>query len=259
MWIMLWHSGFKKRTIYLPRGTLVQIQESAKLEAAETAKAKAQKNCFISEADTLMAWAARKIMMAEARPKPVTIMAAVNVRFRLSSILDKATTHQGGVYMQNMVLACFSCLGAAAPLAACGEIALECRRLITPQTTKEQMLGLLLVLRKMRDEGKEAKMPFCGQSDGLLILWNDLSKIDLLSAVNFRAAVLQQNDLERKRINPPGTMEYHHLQRLKPNYWVVNTFTVLGKDHNGGCWIMGLLSPKVWDVFQMEFNTESSS
>ncbi|PSR82294.1 hypothetical protein BD289DRAFT_371436 [Coniella lustricola] len=253
LWTVIWYHGFEKRTIYLPKSKILQIQESTRLEAAEAAKIKAQESCFISEADILMAWAAEKVIMAEAQSKPVTIMAAVNVRFRLSSVTEKITVNHGGVYLQNMVLACFACLPTALRPVSCGAIALECRRLFTQQTTEEEMLKLLRVLRKMRDAGKEAKMPLCGQSDALLILWNDLSKIDLLSAANFSAAVLTQNKSIRTGSNAPGTMEYHHLQRLKPNYWVANTFTVLGKDHHGGCWIMGLLSPKVWERFHRDF------
>ncbi|KAF3760398.1 hypothetical protein M406DRAFT_343506 [Cryphonectria parasitica EP155] len=253
VWAAVRDHGVEKRTIYLPRSTLVQLQDKAKVEAAEVVLSQGQKSGFISNGDVLMAWAARLVALAEARPKPVTIMAAVNARLRLASILEKPPGSQG-VYMQNMVLACFASLVAGLSQGSLGPIALECRRHVAQQTTERQMIGLLRLFGKLRDNGKEAKMPYCGESDALLILWNDLTKVDLVNAADFSPAVLHQGAKEESRINPLGTMVYHHLQRLKPNKWMGNTFTVLGNDPEGGCWIMGILAPRVWTAFQKELS-----
>lgn len=225
----------ESKIIYLPNSTIAQLRRQAMGNLNAAPKQQPREDTFMSGSDILSAWIAHIIASTEPRPRPVTIVRAINARFRLASTCQ---TPEKGVYVQNMVLASFTCLSPRVASGPLGTVALENRRQLAEQTTNQQMIMLLQSLRQ-RIEGGQQPTILCGEPDALPIIFNDLTKANLIRAVDFKPAVLQQGDAEELRSNPVGTMVYHHFQPLKKIAWKKgNGCVVLGKDHRGGTWIM---------------------
>lgn len=234
------------QTVYIPSSTIAQLRRQA-IESIEAAPEETHtENSFMSESDVLTAWITQIIVSSEPRPRPVTIMRAINARFRLASILQ---TPEKGVYVQNMVLASFASLSPQVARGPLGTIALENRRQLAEQTTEPQLLMLLQSLRKRIERGREPII-LSGEPDSLPIVFNDLTKVNFIGAVNFEPAVLRTGDAEQARNNPIGTMVYHHFQSLKKTALNRNWFVVLGKDHQGGTWVMAALTRRSSTVFE---------
>lgn len=232
--------------VHLPNSAIAQLRCQAMGSIEAATKDESHENIFISEGDILTAWIAQIIASSEPRPRPVTIMRAINARFRLASILQ---TPEKGVYVQNMVLASFTSLSPQVARGSLGTMALENRRQLAEQTTEQQMLMLLQVLRQKIERGQEPTI-LSGEPSSLPIVFNDLTKVNLISAVDFKPAVLRQGDACESRSNPVGTMVYHHFQSLKQTAWRRNWFVVLGKDHQGGTWVMAALTRKSSTTFK---------
>lgn len=231
----------ESKIIYLPNSTIAQLRRQAMGNMNALPKQQPRENNFMSEGDILSAWIAHIVASTEPRPRPVTIVRAINARFRLASILQ---TPDKGVYVQNMVMMSFTCLPPRVASGPLGTVALELRRQLAEQTTKQQMLMLLQSLRQRIERGQQPTI-LCGEPDSLPITFNDLTKANLIRAFDFKPAVLQQGDAEELRSNPVGTMVSHHFQPLKKIAWKKgNGCIVLGKDHQGGTWIVVSLTQR---------------
>ncbi|ROV97407.1 hypothetical protein VMCG_06946 [Cytospora schulzeri] len=230
----------ENQIVYLPNSAVAQLRRQAMGSMKSASNNEPHEDIFISEGDILAAWIAQTIASSASRPRPVTILRAINARFRLGSILQ---TPEKGVYVQNMVLASFVCLSPQVARGPLGTMALENRRQLAEQTTEQQMLILLQVLRQRIESGRQPTI-LSGEPDSLPIVFNDLTKVNLIGAVDFKLAVSQQGDSEGSRSNPIGTMVYHHFQSLKENAWRRNWVVVLGKDHQDGTWVMADLTRK---------------
>lgn len=241
-------SAMETQIVYLPNSATANLRRQAMGSMNAAPKDQPHESAFISEGDILTAWIAHTIASSQPRPRPVTILRAINARFRLASILQLETPEKG-VYVQNMVLASFTFLSPRVVRGSLGTIALENRRQLAEQTTEQQMLMLLQVLRQKIESGQQPTI-LCGEPDSLPIVFNDLTKVNLIGAVNFKSAVLRQGDAEESRSNPIGTMVYHHFQSLKQTAWRRNWFVVLGKDHQGGTWIMATLTRRSSIAFE---------
>jgi hypothetical protein len=195
---------------------------------------------FVSEADILTAWVTQVVASSEPKSRPVTIGSLLNARFRLP-LLAKS----GGVYVQNMVLATYTFLSAQLARGPVGLIALSHRNHLVEQSTEKQTLSLLKTFRQDIESGGSPRLLF-GESDSLMIIFNNLTKAELIKAANFGAAVLSQGEKVESRSNPPGTMVAYYTRAFNPSTDGLNYVSMLGKDYRGNYWLRGNLRTRAW-------------
>jgi hypothetical protein len=88
--------------------------------------------------------------------------------------------------------------------------------------------------------------------DALLLSITNWTKADFIHTADFRPAVVQQGEGDDTRVNPLGTMVYHHTQVLARPTRVRNAMAICGKDHCGNYWLSGYLSPRIWAVMEAD-------
>jgi hypothetical protein len=81
-------------------------------------------------------------------------------------------------------------------------------------------------------EGDRSPRLLFGESQALPIIFNSMIKVELITAVNFRPAVLCQGDIAETWKNPLGTMVTYYNETLDRSYKWVNAFGMLSKDYN---------------------------
>ncbi|CAM1508566.1 Fc.00g054140.m01.CDS01 [Cosmosporella sp. VM-42] len=239
IWDMLWNRVVQDRTIFLPKDVVAQMRRRAQEEATATLGPDDEKP-FISEGDVLTAWATQLVASSEPRPRPVTIMSALNLRFWVKSMVQP-----GGVYIQNMALGTFTFLSPEMARGPVGEIAAAHREHLRDQTSKPQLRGFLRLLRDERKAGGDGTI-VCGEPNAQLIIFSNWTKAHLIKAGDFGAAVVRQGESTETRSNPLGTMTYLHNQSLTANVFSRNVVVMVAKDHEENYWLFGLLLPRAW-------------
>ncbi|KAF2501535.1 hypothetical protein BU16DRAFT_599526 [Lophium mytilinum] len=193
---------------------------------------------FIGEGDVLTAWAVRAVASSLPQPRPITVVHALNARFRLSSLIQAS-----GVYVQNMAVAAFTFLSPDVATSL-GPIALENRRHLMEQSTEAQVLAFLRELRST--PGSDPALVLCSESDAVLMPFTNWTKADFYKTADFSPALLRAGEAGPLRSNPPGTMVFHHAQSMRQGSTVRNVVVVLGKDHGDNYWLTGILLPQAW-------------
>ncbi|KUI60987.1 hypothetical protein VP1G_08201 [Cytospora mali] len=240
-WDSFWNPVEETSILYLSNSALAQLRHQAMGSITVTSKGELDKSDFISDGDILKAWVTQIIASSEPRPRPITILNAINARFRLASKLQAPGQ---GVYVQNMILVSFTCLSPQVARGPLGAMAAESRRQLAEQTTEQQMTMSLRLMRQKFESGQQPGF-LAGATDSTPFVFNDLTKINIIGAADFKPAVLRQGDVAESRNNPIGTMVYHHFQNLNHIAFKVNWVVCLGKDHQGGGrWIMLRLTRK---------------
>jgi hypothetical protein len=241
-WDMMWNRVVETRTIFLPRDVIAELRSQAQADLAIQDDGEGKP--FISEGDVLTAWATRAIASSLPQPRPVTVLHALNTRFRLPSL-----SQASGVFVQNMAVAAFTFLSADTAVGPLGQIALENRNHLQEQSTEAQVLAFL---RELKTDSKSGGDPtlLCGESDALLIPFTNWTRADLFKTADFSPAVVPAGAIDKSRTNAPGTMVYHHADSMRPNAASRNVVVVLGKDHNENYWVTGLLLPQAWSKIE---------
>jgi hypothetical protein len=126
-WDLLTSKSVETRTICMPKKFIEELRQQAMVELA--AEHGEEKDVFISEGDALTAWALRVVALSSPQPRPVTALHALNLRFRLPSLINA-----GGVYVRNMAIAACTFVSAETATGSLGAIALENRRCLSEQT-----------------------------------------------------------------------------------------------------------------------------
>lgn len=237
----------ERKLICLPKAAL------AKLRATVEQEQDGDQNTFVSESDVMTAWAARIIAQSEGRGRSLTVVSAVNVKFRLAKRLDPGP----GVYLQNLVLGAFTFLTAKTAEGPLRSIAEAHRGHLAAQTSEGRILRMLKYLRKGRDAGKESSMRFYGRADSVVVTVNNLTKINMLGAADFGPAVVNQaGDRETGAGGSEGALvgrtTYWHFQGLQHRFYFKNRFVILGKDHDGNSWVMATLGNAAWAAVENE-------
>ena len=246
-WDLLWNRVVESRTIFLPKRIVVDLQRQAQNDLAATQNGR-EEDLFISEGDVLTAWAVRMVASSLPQRRPVTVLHALNARFRLSSLVQAS-----GVYIQNMAVATFTFLSPEVATGPLGPIALENRRHLSEQATEAQVLAFL---RKLQQESKSGSDPalVCGEPDGLLMPFTNWTRADFFKTTDFSPALMRAGETGQSRSNPPGTMVFHHAQSMRENPTSRNVIVVLGKDHGDNYWLTGILLPSAWAKIEEDIN-----
>nr|POF04446.1 hypothetical protein CFP56_55927 [Quercus suber] len=238
-----WMGDVRVKPIFLAQKTMDVLRQRARSEACA---ASGDDKAFVSDGDVLAAWAAHAVASSLPYPRPVTILQALNARFRLSSMVNAA-----GVYVQNSNTYAFTSLPTATMAkSSLGHLALEVRRQLTEQATEGQILAHLSHVRQRLSQGK-GTLVLPGPSDAVFVLMTNWARAAMFTAADFSAAVVQIGDEGSARKNPPGTIVYHDMQAIGSRHYA-NVFAVLGKDHNGNYWLLGSLRPATWAVLEAD-------
>lgn len=147
-----------------------------------------------------------------------------------------------------MAIAAFAFLSPEVVTGSLGGLALENRRHLIEQATEGQILACLRHLKS----GSHDPSMVCGDSNALLIPWTNWSRAKIFQAADFSAAVVHAGEMSPARINPPGSIVFHHAQSMRPNVATRNVIILLGKDLGENYWMTGVLLPPAWAKIEQE-------
>ncbi|KAI2476079.1 hypothetical protein Ptr902_12547 [Pyrenophora tritici-repentis] len=128
------------KTIYLPESVMGKLRVRAEADLCTSSNKDDNDNDdtmgkkeipFISDGDILTALALHCIASSLPTPRPITALHAMNFRFRLPSLINAK-----GVYLSNMLVACFTFLGPAMSTGPLGQFALHNRQTLLEQATE---------------------------------------------------------------------------------------------------------------------------
>lgn len=207
------------------------------------------KELFISDTDVRVAWFVKIMASLEPDSRSMLAVTTLNPRYCLASLRSA-----GGVFLENMTL--LQCTSVPAKLAKgnLGEIALHHRHNLQEQATEEQVLAYLRCLRHEKEAGKEL-LPLAGDANSRFMFINDLTRINLIQAVDFGPAVVRVGGGPESRNNPPGTVVSYYYRSLKEEPPKDQPyFVVYGKDHGENFWILGNVNLRTWEKIGEELH-----
>ncbi|KAF7194592.1 O-acetyltransferase PaAT-2 [Pseudocercospora fuligena] len=242
-WDVFWNTA-ETRSIFLSATAVSGLQERSRDELAKMRPG--ERPHLISINDILTAWMARIVSSSLPQPRPLTVLHAINTRFRLGTKLDR---DDSGVYVQNMALASFTFLPAAALTAPIGIIADQNRTQFSMQSSEGQILAYL---REVRSQPKGSRDPstLCGPSDAVLMPFTNWDKADFFNAIDFSPAVVQRDEASGIQNTAAGTISYHHASSMQPNPMMRNVVIIYGKDRGGNYWLTGTFVPRIWSKIE---------
>ncbi|KAL1867453.1 hypothetical protein Daus18300_006297 [Diaporthe australafricana] len=234
---MMRNPAVETRTIFLPKKAVATLRQQAEKDLSTSG---GDKPPFVSDGDILTAWAARAVASSLPQPRPVTVLHALNLRFRLPSLIEAP-----GVFIQNMAIAAYTFLSADCARGPLGQIALENRRHLSEQTTEGQVLAFMHELLPDSKPGGDPRV-LCGDPNAVLLPFTNWGRADIFKAADFSPAIVE-SAIAPSRSSPPGTITYHHADSMSMASTVRSVVVVLGKDHDGNYWITGTqLTPLTW-------------
>lgn len=83
-WDSLWNEGVETQTAFLPCAAISTLQERAHEDLA--ARSERKTTTFLSDGDILTGWMTRVVSTSLPTPRPLTILHAMNVRFRVVAV-----------------------------------------------------------------------------------------------------------------------------------------------------------------------------
>lgn len=241
-WDMLWYPSVETRTVFLPKRTVAALRSQAQRDLA--VEDGGEEKRFVSEGDVLTAWATRAVASSLPEPRPITVLHALNARFRLSSLAQAP-----GVYTQNMAVAAFAFLSPELVAGPLGPVALENRRHLVEQATEAQVLAFIYELQSKTDGDPSV---LCGDHNALLLPFTNWTKAKIFQTADFGPAVVRAGETGPSRTNPPGTIVYHHAHSMRPSAAARNVVVLLGKDHDDNHWLTGMLLASTWAKIEEE-------
>jgi hypothetical protein len=244
-WDLLTSKSVETRTICMPKKFIEELRQQAMVELA--AEHGEEKDVFISEGDALTAWALRVVALSSPQPRPVTALHALNLRFRLPSLINA-----GGVYVRNMAIAACTFVSAETATGSLGAIALENRRCLSEQATESQVLAFL---RELCADPALVANPavFCGDANAILVPFTNWTKAEFTNIIDFSPAVVSGEGTDedtQKGNGRPGSLTFHHAQSLREHPASRNVFVIMGKDQGENYWVTATLHPPTWDVIE---------
>lgn len=248
VWYQLRNPAFESKTVFLPKTLLGKLNDQIQREISETDCLGAS-STFASENDILTAWIAHIVCAAEPAPQPITVMAFLNLRAKLSRL-----SRADNVYAQNMLMFTYAFLSVQQLQGTTGGIALAHRRHFKEQTSESQVLSFMRMMRHGLTTAYWNSLLF-GDLKSFPIIFNNFIRADFLKSVDFGPAVLRAGDTKEERANPPGTMIVYYYRVFSAPLARVASFYMLGKDHGGNGWFQGNLPPRAWAEMQRRLHS----
>ncbi|KAG4271291.1 BCL5p [Fusarium proliferatum] len=242
-WQLLRTTTPEERMIFLPERAMAQLRCRAEEDLAIDDGTEKDKQ-FISDGDILTAWVSHAVARSLSRPRPLTVLHALNARFRLPSLIQAP-----GVFIQNMVIGAYTNLSPEVSTGPLGPIALENRHCLKEQVTEGQVLAFLRELNGLAKKTDDPSV-LCGETNAALLSFTNWSRADIFKAADFGPAVVRAGETGPQRSNPPGTMVYQHGRSMRQIPGITNLVVVLGKDHGRNYWLSATLPPSTWDMIK---------
>ena len=249
-WGLLWNQVVETRTIFLSKEAMAKLRSQTQEDLASASQDGGEELPFVSEGDVLTAWTTRAVVSSLPQPRPVTVLHALNARFRIPALVQAP-----GVYLQNMVVAACTFLSPEMATGPLGPIAMENRRHVMEQSTESQVLAFLRKLQHGFNKGDnhDPALVLCGDPNAVLMPVTNWTRADFFKTADFSPAVLSAVSASTQpRSNPPGTMVYQHAQSMRQGAATRNVVVVLGKDHGENYWLTGILLPRAWAKLEEE-------
>ncbi|KAI6784829.1 uncharacterized protein J7T54_007922 [Emericellopsis cladophorae] len=180
-WDMMRDPVPESRTIFLPSRTVAELRRQAENDLVLGAD---DEKPFVNNGDLPAAWVARALTSSLPQPRPVTVLHALNARFRLSSLVNSA-----GVYIQNMAVAASAFLPEDSHTKLLGHVALENRQHLMEQATEGQVLAFARELQQNTKTGGDPNI-LCGPSDAVLLPFTNWERANIFNAKDFSPAVV---------------------------------------------------------------------
>ena len=243
LWGKIWGPRRERKIVLIPKSSFTKMKAKAQQEAAESSQ-EGEGKPFISDSDILTAWFSRAVAL-QTPSRPLTVLNLLNLRFRVPLLL-----RSGGVFLQNMVLGTYSFLNAPASQSV-GSIALDHRKHCAKQGTERQAVCFLESSLRDIDAGGTPRFLF-GESNAVIVAFNNLLKADVMQAADFSPSVLSQGDVSEIRSNALGTMTSYFNGDIDSSFSDLHIFVVLGTDSNENYWILGCVHPRTWQSIEKE-------
>ncbi|KAF4457931.1 Chloramphenicol acetyltransferase-like domain protein [Fusarium austroafricanum] len=245
LWDLFWYGTAESRSIFLPKTTMDRLRREAMDEITASPSTTEVERPFISEGDVISAWTAKRVAESDSRQLPVSIINAVNLRYRFKSL-----TQSTGVYVQNLSLCAFTFVSAAAARGPLGPIALANRKHLVDQITQPQIRALLRTLIAETEKGKDVTL--FGESNMRLVVISNWTKAELTQAADFSSAVVRQGEGHETRKNSLGQMTQVYPSMPKESIMSKNVMAIKGKDNEGNYWLDGRFATRTWLKFEDE-------
>lgn len=240
IWGMLTEPKSQMRSIFLPAVALENLKRQAQKDLI--ASQGTEKTPYLSEGDVITAWLVQVLASSLPQPRPITVIHPLNVRFRLSSLRNAP-----GVYLQNMLIGAFAFFDPVLTAGPLGAIASSNRNDLIQQATEPQVLAYLRQIFKFSKAGAaDLANILAGPSDALLLPFTNWSRANMYGVIDFSPAIIRVGESGPSRINPPGTLVYHHAVAFSRNPLIKTVMVATGNDHSGGQWLHGYLPPQTW-------------
>ncbi|KAG6041588.1 hypothetical protein E4U41_003325 [Claviceps citrina] len=215
----------------------------------------------VTDVHLLTAWLVRIIAAQESCPRPVALITLYDLRSCIQRLKDARAQGRGGHISQILVssyCATFSAdtLRDSSSTGSVAALAKAYQEQTAALTAEDEAIAHLKVMRgDLRTEKKPGSgFALYGTADSLVVFCNPLAGMGLVRMADFAAAVKEK----RKKENGTGTgttPTSTAAGRIVANVfhfvdWSdagVDALSLLGEDHEGGCWVMAKLSSGVWD------------
>lgn len=248
----MWEKGQKPgkelRGAYIPAAKFDALQAKVKADAdGETAT-----NSSLSESHILTGWVTHLIAKQEAKPRPFVLTSLFNARDKIPSLKDGG---KGGVHLQNMQLMTATLLSDDVPSGSMAAIASEHKRQEEEQTTEKQTLAAARKYKSEVEAGSDAPRIYADSTDSVIVLLFNLFEGDMLTTADFSAAVVDGSasaKTDEAGSHKPGVMVSYFSAPLSWTSTGLDAVYLLGKDHNGGVWVMARLGPETWNLMGEE-------
>nr|POE67104.1 hypothetical protein CFP56_72662 [Quercus suber] len=241
---MFWNSALETRTVFLPKAYFSRMKDQVQHDLAAGPSA-GEKEVFVSESDIISAWITRMVALTEPVPRPITLVGALNARFRL-----RLPDRTKGTYIQNMLIPAYVFLSTETATGPLAPITLAHRQHIAQLATEQQVSSLLRIWYQDIALNRSSGLLF-GDSNALPVLSNNLTKIEVMRAVDFSTAVTRHTKRTEARSIPLGKMTSFAVVGAPKK---LNFFEVLGKDHDGNYWMNAVLRPRTWAMIEQELS-----
>ncbi|KAK9783642.1 hypothetical protein SCAR479_00201 [Seiridium cardinale] len=228
--------GKENRIACIPAAFIQKLRSDALQELTSDTSLEDGKGLFLSEGDVLVAWWSQLVVSHLSKPKNTTI--AIQNAFSQRSVLTEELP-PGSLYVSN----CMGFINTLLPSQELLEqplsrIALEVRRSIDQQRTREQVEAYCALQRKSKDR----ILPLFGDSSMHIVGFTNWTKAKLFD-VDFSAARVNQQE--------SGPLPPSYIQSMQYPYNFNEGF-IFQRDGGGNYWLTGYRVKGAWAAIERQ-------
>ncbi|TLD19301.1 hypothetical protein PspLS_09759 [Pyricularia sp. CBS 133598] len=225
--------------IFIPATLFAHVKQQVIEEQEAIYKDDPSNKPFISNGDIFCSWLVRLACSETFTPsnRSVVLMSAVDIRSRLQKLFKPRT-----VYAQNLLAFNFTFVPLHDVLAApLGGFARQIRESLMLQTSEAQMYAG--VRRNLRSISASGRMPLYADSDSVLVVMSNLTKLSWHDVFNFEPAVVRKESGDNK--DTAGLPVWQvACSESKDSY--ATSLMLNGADLDGNYWAEATLPAPAW-------------